>query len=122
MSFYKEMVQLADEVRNNTKLIMQIKDKIRLKAIDGEYVADRVYKLKGQYKKYMNFNSVLSDHPILTPETDIIFNSVDRAVVDEFTKMGFSLFYTLVNENPNPEFGQEGLKLGVYLSISWKQQ
>jgi len=121
MGFYDEMVKISNEVRNNSKLVGQIKDKIRLKAMDGEYTADRVYRLNGEYKKSINFNSVLSDHPILTPETDIVFNSVDRTVINEFTKMGFSLFYTLVNENPNPEFGQEGLKLGVYLSISWKQ-
>lgn len=119
MSFYDEIVKMTNEVRNNSKLVNQIKDQLRLKAMSGEYCAIRVHELEGEYAKSINFSNEYSDFPI--DHCDIEFTDSDRYIINQFVVMGFTISYTLVNKNSHPEFGQEGLDLAIYMNISWKQ-
>lgn len=115
--FYKEIVQITKNSKKNANLVNAIKAEIRKKAHDGKCHIDRVHQLEGKYNKIVNFSSGFSDSSIKQRDVDI--TSSDNYIINEFELLGFELTYTLVNKNPHPEVGQEGLDLRVYLNISW---
>jgi hypothetical protein len=91
--------------------------------MEGEYYADRVYELEGNCNRHISQLRLSNSFTtaFLLNESEIDLSESDKFIINTFTKMGFSISYTLVNKNPHPEFGQEGLDLGVYLNISWEQ-
>jgi hypothetical protein len=119
--FYKGVVETTRASQKKVHTVNKIKTKINEIASNGSYYVNRVYKLEGEYNKISNFNRGYGTHSYEIYKCDISTTENDNYIINEFELMGFQLTYTLVDENPSPEFGQEGLKLGVYLNISWKQ-
>lgn len=120
MNFYDEIINTTKRVRLSSLAISEIKDKLRLKAKFGEYYADCVYKLEGNtLSKVVHIKRDFTSCDI--KKNDFLATENDVCIINEFESLGFKLSYTLKNENPYPEVGQEDLKLRVYLNISWKQ-
>ena len=115
--FYKEIVQITKNSKKNVNLVNSIKAEIKKKAYSGSCHIDRIHQLEGKYNKVVNLPSSFSDCSI--KQRDIDITSSDNYIINEFELLGFELTYTLVNKNPHPEVGQEGLDLRVYLNISW---